>query len=109
MPNNSLSVLYKHIIQVENKNVGLKVWGGGGGTNTIKKCVCGGGGGGTCLRQCKCYLWKTNMIYVLILLYPYVPSTLAVVFFAVICVLISIYGSSICSGFICTQKGFEGI
>ena len=35
MPNNCLSVLYKHIIQVENKNVGLKV------------CVCGGGGGGT--------------------------------------------------------------
>ena len=43
MPNNYLSVLYKHIIQVENKNVGLKVcgaqiyhcppikkWGGGG-------------------------------------------------------------------------------
>ena len=28
MPNNCLSVLYKHIIQVENKNVGLKVWGG---------------------------------------------------------------------------------
>ena len=32
MPSNCLSVLYKHIIQVENKNVGLKV-GGGGGTN----------------------------------------------------------------------------
>ena len=32
MPNNYLSVLYKHIIQVENKNVGLKV-GGGGSTN----------------------------------------------------------------------------
>ena len=31
MPNNYLSVLYKHIIQVENKNVGLKVCGGGGG------------------------------------------------------------------------------
>ena len=31
MPNNYLSVLYKHIIQVENKNVGLKVGGGGGG------------------------------------------------------------------------------
>ena len=31
MPNNCLSVLYKHIIQVENKNAGLKV--GGGGTN----------------------------------------------------------------------------
>ena len=31
MPNNCLSVLYKHIIQVENKNVGLKV--GGGQTN----------------------------------------------------------------------------
>ena len=34
MPNNYLSVLYKHIIQVENENVGLKV------------CVCVGGGGG---------------------------------------------------------------
>ena len=34
MPNNYLSLLYKHIIQVENKNVGLKV------------CVGGGGGGG---------------------------------------------------------------
>ena len=35
MPNNYLSVVYKHIIQVENKNVGLKVcvWGGGVGTN----------------------------------------------------------------------------
>ena len=49
MPNNCLSVLYKHIIQVENKNVGLKV-GGGGGTNIplppqSKKW---GGGGGTC-------------------------------------------------------------
>ena len=31
MPNNCLSVLYKHIIQVENEN-GLK-GGGGGGTN----------------------------------------------------------------------------
>ena len=32
--NNYLSVLYKHIIQVENKNVGLKVRGGGEeGTN----------------------------------------------------------------------------
>ena len=47
MPNNCLSVLYKHIIQVENKNVGLKV--GGGGTNiplppqSKKKS-----GGGTC-------------------------------------------------------------
>ena len=27
MPNNCLSVLYKRIIQVENKNVGLKVGG----------------------------------------------------------------------------------
>ena len=50
MLNNCLSVLYKHIIQVENKNVGLKVCvcvGGGGGTNIplptpIK--ICGGGG-----------------------------------------------------------------
>ena len=29
MPNNCLSVIYKHIIQVKNKNVGLKVRGGG--------------------------------------------------------------------------------
>ena len=35
MPNNYFSVLYKHIIQVEIKNVGLKVC----------VCVCGGGGG----------------------------------------------------------------
>ena len=34
MPNNYLSVLYKHIIQVEIKNVGLKVSGGGGGAQT---------------------------------------------------------------------------
>ena len=33
MPNNYLSVLYKHIIQVGNKNVGLKV--GGGHKHTI--------------------------------------------------------------------------
>ena len=32
MPNNCLSVLYKRIIQVENKNVGLKVGGGGAQT-----------------------------------------------------------------------------
>ena len=35
MTNNCLSVLYKRIIQVENKNVGLKVWGGGGHKHTI--------------------------------------------------------------------------
>ena len=35
MPNNCLSVLYKRIIQVENKNVGLKVGGGGGGGTNI--------------------------------------------------------------------------
>ena len=33
MPNNCLTVLHKHIIQVENKIVGLNVGGGGGGTN----------------------------------------------------------------------------
>ena len=48
MSNNYLSVLYKHIIQVENENVWLKVGGGGvGGAQTyhcpsIKKV--GGGG-----------------------------------------------------------------
>ena len=36
MPINYLWVLYKHIIQVENKNVGLKVC----------VCVCVGGWGG---------------------------------------------------------------
>ena len=49
MSNNCLSVLYKHIIEVENKNVGLKVGGGGGHKHTIapppnQKS----GGGGTC-------------------------------------------------------------
>ena len=73
MPNNYLSVLYKHIIQVENKNVGLSGGGAGGGhkhtiASPIKKvCVCvGGGGGGACaplphrfLRQC-IYIWKLD-------------------------------------------------
>ena len=49
MPNNCLSVLYKHIIQVENKNVWLKV---GGHKHTIappnKKVGVGGGEGGMC-------------------------------------------------------------
>ena len=36
MPNNYLSVLYQHIIQVENKNVGLKVEGH---KHTIAGCV----------------------------------------------------------------------
>ena len=40
MPNNCLSALYKRIIQVENKNVELKV------------CVCGGGGGGAQTYHC---------------------------------------------------------
>ena len=49
MPNNCLSVLYKHIIQVENKNVGLKVWGGGGGhKHTIAPPIKKVWGGGTC-------------------------------------------------------------
>ena len=44
MPNYYLSVLYKHIIQVENKNVGLKV---GGHKHTIAPPIkkVGGGGG----------------------------------------------------------------
>ena len=42
MPNNYLSVLYKHIIQVENKNVGLKV----GGTNKPLPPNQKSGGGG---------------------------------------------------------------
>ena len=53
MSNNCLSVLYKHIIQVENKNVGLKVcvcvcvWGGGG-TNTIPPPIKKVWGGDSC-------------------------------------------------------------
>ena len=42
MPNNCLSVLYKHIIEVENKNVGLKV---GGHTHTIAPPIKKVGGG----------------------------------------------------------------
>ena len=41
MPNNCLSVLYKHIIQVENKNVG-------GHKHTIAPPNQKIGGGGTC-------------------------------------------------------------
>ena len=41
MPNYYLSVLYKHIIQVENKNVGLKV---GGHKHTIAPPSQKGGG-----------------------------------------------------------------
>ena len=44
MPNNYLSVLYKHIIQVEKYNVGLKVWGGGGHKHTIAPNKKVGGG-----------------------------------------------------------------
>ena len=40
-----MSVLYKHIIQVENKNVGLKV---GGGTNILLPPPYQKSGGGTC-------------------------------------------------------------
>ena len=54
MSNNYLSVLYKHIIQVENEKVGLKVgWGGvGGGVGVVHNIPLppnpksGGGGGG---------------------------------------------------------------
>ena len=57
MPNNYLSVLYKHIIQVENKNVGLKV---GGHKHTIapNKKVWGGAHASLAprfLRQCLAY------------------------------------------------------
>ena len=44
MPNNCLSELYKHIIQVENKNVGLKV----GGTNIPLPPPPNKKGGGIC-------------------------------------------------------------
>ena len=44
MPNNYLSVLYKHIIQVKNKNVGLKVGGWGINIPLPPNKVCGGGG-----------------------------------------------------------------
>ena len=60
MPNNYLSVLNKHIIQVENKNVGLKV-GGGGVAQTypsdIYICVC------VCLCVCM-YVCVCVSIYI---------------------------------------------
>ena len=63
MPNNCLSVLYKHIIQVENKNVGLKV---GGHKHTIappiKKV------GGTC-PPCPPPPLPTPVIYIYIYIY----------------------------------------
>ena len=59
MPNNYLSVLYKHIIQVENKNVGLKV---GGHKHTIAPPIKKVGGHmpplpPRFLRQCRYVLW----------------------------------------------------
>ena len=56
MPNNYLSVLYQNIIQVENKNVGLKVEGH---THTIAPPSQKSGGGHMpppprFLRQCIC-------------------------------------------------------
>ena len=45
MPNYYLLVLYKHIIQVENKHLGLKV---GGHKHTIAPPSQKSGGGGTC-------------------------------------------------------------
>ena len=47
MPNYYLSVLYKHIIQVENKNVGLKVGGGGAQTYLCPSKKKSGGGAHT--------------------------------------------------------------
>ena len=62
MPNYYLSVLYKHIIQVENKNVGLKV---GGHKHTpappIKKV-----GGGTC-PPCPPASYASVYIYIAVL------------------------------------------
>ena len=60
MPYNYLSVLYKHIIQVENKNVGLKV----GGAQTYhcppnKKVWGGGGWGAGHMYKCK----KNQQLY----------------------------------------------
>ena len=45
MPNKYLSVLYKHIIQVEITNMGLKVY----------VCVSGGGGGGGGAQTYHCF------------------------------------------------------
>ena len=59
MPNNYLSVLYKHIIQVENKNVGLNVWGTNRPLPPNQKMGWGGGGGGA-------FLVKTAQILALV-------------------------------------------
>ena len=66
MPNYYLSVLYKHIIQVENKNVGLKV---GGHKHTIAPPVKKVGGHmpplpPRFLRQC-IYIYIYIYIYIL--------------------------------------------
>ena len=60
-------MLYKHIIQVENKNVGLKV-GGGGHKHILspnqKVCVCGGGGGGGTCPPCHPHRFLRQCIYI---------------------------------------------
>ena len=64
MPNNCLSVLYKRIIQVENKNVGLKVGGGGAQTYHCPPNQKSGGGGGHKHTKTKRFAlgWKKNRL-----------------------------------------------
>ena len=66
MPNNCLSVLYKRIIQVENKNVGLKV---GGHKHTIAPPI--NKVGGTCPPCPPPPLPTPVYIYIYIYIYIY--------------------------------------
>ena len=66
MPNNYLSVLYHHIIQVENKNVGLKVEGHKHTIAPPVKKV----GGGTC-PPCPPASYASVYIYIYIYIYIY--------------------------------------
>ena len=80
MPNNYLSVLYQHIIQVENKNVGLKVEGH---KHTIAPPSKKSGGGQSPLElptpeiYIDIYIYIYIYIYIHIYIYIYIYSGVA--------------------------------
>ena len=75
MPNYYLSVLNKHIIQVENKNVGLKVGGGGGINIPLPPQSKKWGGGTMSCPPCPPASYASDMVYPLPIVYVFVQIT----------------------------------
>ena len=83
MPNNYLSVLYQHIIQVENKNVGLKVEGH---RHTIAPQSNSGGGHMAPLPPPPRFLRQCVYIYIYIYIYKYIYIYVCVCVCVCVCV-----------------------